>query len=438
MQLLDQVDSSDADVEDAHTVGKAILLQPLGDRHSEAVVSAEHVAHACHQNAHVEQDTGMDVTDELEARLRRFPAERYPVQRATTLFHLGLVLSGQDPPRAEDVLSESAQLFMRSGLEVEAAKAANALGAVLRDLGRPAEAVAAFRRAAEGLPPGSAERAAALFNLGLVTRDGALLSEAREAFAALGARREEASAARELGALLLEQGDVPGAVALLERAVERAESAGDAASLGAAANAAGLAYLAAGRGSDAIDVLRRATAAHPRSIRPEQHAMAKANLALAYERAGNSRRARLAAKQARAVPGVPTPVRRQAEETLARLGDAAGDLPSLLDEESRESWPALIREEAVRWAEADADSLRDEARAWVTAQDGSRAEALLGALLEVPPAAMQRVLDAVLAAGTEATRAELERASSLFHAPQELRVRELIARWEERRSSQAI
>ena len=165
--------------------------------------------------------------------------------------------------------------------------------------------------------------------------------------------------------------------------------------------------------------------------------MAKANLALAYERAGDARRARLAARQALAVSSLPEPVREQARSTLARVGDDVGDLVALLGDEPRDRWPALVREEIVRWADSDDATLAAEARAWAAAQDDDRAEALLGALLELPSEPMERVLDAALAAGGESAREQLERSAALFHAPQELRLRDVIGRLEQRRNSSA-
>ena len=165
--------------------------------------------------------------------------------------------------------------------------------------------------------------------------------------------------------------------------------------------------------------------------------MAKANLALAYERAGDPSRAGLAAKQALGVPGLPPPVYEQARSTLSRLGAGEGDLLAVLDDEPPEQWTAIVREEVVRWADADDATLEAEARTWARAQSVARAEALLGALFELPPAAMERVLGAVVVSGGEQTREELERAAVLFHAPQELRVRDMIAQLERRRSSSA-
>ena len=152
--------------------------------------------------------------------------------------------------------------------------------------------------------------------------------------------------------------------------------------------------------------------------------MAKANLAVALAGAGDAPRARLAARQALAVAAAPEPVRAQAEAVLGGAPEY-GDLARVLESEPRERWQAVVREEVVRWAD-DPDALAGEAAAWVEEQDDDRAEALLGGLLELPPEPFARVLGAVLAAGGASARVQLERAASVFHAPQELRVRETI------------
>lgn len=142
------------------------------------------------------------------------------------------------------------------------------------------------------------------------------------------------------------------AVHLLEEAVALAERAGDDAGTAAAANILGLAHLAAHDPSAAVAVLRRALAFVPRSVRASDHAMIKANLALAYEQAGDSRRARLAALQAGAVVEAAAPVRAQAEEMLMRLpGQPSEDLMAVLDEEDRDEWVAAVREEVLRATE---------------------------------------------------------------------------------------
>jgi tetratricopeptide (TPR) repeat protein len=359
----------------------------------------------------VEQDTAVDAVEELEDRLRRYDAERYPVQRATAAFHLGTILTASDAERAASLLEESAALFTQIGLREEAAKARNAYGASLRELGDYEAAATAFTAAAEELTE-PRDRAAALYNLGLVVGDPARLEEARALFAQANARREEAAAARELGSLLLARGEAERALALLTDAADDA------------ANPLGLALLAAGRPSDAVDAFRRAAVANPRTVRPVEFAMAKANLALAYEQCGDPARARLAARQALGVAGAAKPVREQAAALLERAGNARDDLLRVLGDEPRDRWPGIVREQAALWT-ADSEALNADAPTLAAALDDALAETLLGALLELPPDAFERLLDAFLHAGA---REQIERAASLFHAPQELRVRETIER----------
>jgi tetratricopeptide (TPR) repeat protein len=294
------VDTADAHVDDADATRRPLLLEALRDEDAEPVVPAQDVPDAGDEHAHVEQDTRVDAAvAELEDRLQRYSAERYPVQRATALFHLGTLLSASDPGRARELLGESASLFADAGLASEEAKARNALGAALRALGEINAAAAAFRAAAAAFAGGSRERAAALFNLGLVTRDAAPLEEARELFAA--GSREHAAARRELGVLHLERDDVEAAAAELAAALEAGDEA--------AANALGLARLAQGRVDEAAAAFRRSG-----------DPMASANLALVYERAGDAARAREAALRALTARGAASAVRMQAAQVLARLG----------------------------------------------------------------------------------------------------------------------
>jgi tetratricopeptide (TPR) repeat protein len=388
----------------------------------------------------------MDTIAELEERLVRYPADRYPVQHATTQFHLGLELTNAGRPgEAEQALRIALSLFEPTGLDRERGKTLNALGAALRAAGRPAEAATEFSEAAEVLE--GAERGAALYNLGLVRREcgddpQALVAfeRARDLFDAGSTPAEAGAAGRELGATLLRAGDVASAISALERSLDLAEGAGDEDGLGAAANALGLAHLAEGRTGEAVDALRRAIASHPRSIRPQAHAMAKANLALAYEQAGDAPRARLAAGQALGVNEAPEAVVEQARALLSRLGRGDGDLFAVLQEESRERWPALVREEVVRWV--DAEDRVDEVAAWI---DGilenpddavDLAEAWFAALLELPTAEMETVIAAALNSVRDRDanlfRLTVDSASARFHTPQLLRLREALGRtWPE-------
>jgi tetratricopeptide (TPR) repeat protein len=392
----------------------------------------------------------MNAIRALEERLGRYPPGRYPVQHATAQFHLGLALTEAGRlDEAETALTTAAGLFPPDRLQVEHAKATNALGVVFRLAGRPEAAATAFRKAAAlfeaaGL---TVEQGAALFNLGLVQRElgdtQAAVGCFEEARARLDPDRvpiEAAAAARELGAALLVGGELDAARAALEAAMELAGRAGDQAGLGAAANILGLAQLAGDLPEQAVEAFRSAVAGHPRSLRPEEYAMAKANLALAYERAGDRPRARLTAGQAVSVAGAAAPVLAQARAILDRLGDQPGTLLQVLDLEVPERWLPILREELARWVAADPVVRVAEAGAMVdgvlarpaAAQD--LAEAWLAALLELPPEEMTGLIRAALQAVRErdATsagrlRSVVTRAMARFPIPQWTRLEHTFA-----------
>lgn len=394
---------------------------------------------------------GDEAVGELERRLERYPAQRYPIQHATAQFHLGVALTQTgDLPRAETALATAAQLFDAAGMATEHGKAMNALGTLLRARARHGEAEAVLARAvaafeAEGL---RAEQGAALFNLGLVRREAGrpgpgleALEAAARLFDEADAPAQAAAAARELGAARLAVGDLEEAREALERGFALAGRAGDVAGAGAAANVLGLVHLAAGRPGEAVEAFRDALGAHPRGVRPAEHAMARANLALAHERAGDALRARLAARQALGVPAAPEPVRAQAEAIVQRLGGGPGDVLAVLDEEDEERRPAVVREELQRWVDAPVAERRVEAGAWIDghlARGDAAAElavAWVGALLELPPAAMEAVMRSVVEAlaqrdaeAQQRFRADVARASARFHVPQLLRVRDTFNR----------
>jgi tetratricopeptide (TPR) repeat protein len=376
-----------------------------------------------------------DVIQELESRLERYPVERYPIQHATAQFHLGVALADAgDPASAAHALECAKSLFGRAGLIPERAKALNALGAARRLLGDPKGAERAFSEAASAFARNEMplEEGAALFNLGLVVREREP-ADARDAFERAGRLlrrpREVAAAKRELGVTLLALGEVDAATELLAEAASLAERAEDQAGRGAALNALGLAHLAADRAEEAVAAFRGAVASHPRSVRPQEFAMVKANLALAYERLGATARARLAARQALDAPDPPPPVIAEAESLLARLGSGGGDLAVVLDEE--EEPEVAIREEVVRWAALEPPRRQEQALEWIEAQLArpELAAPWLGALLELPPPAMEAVIASVLGAlplvpEAERFRENVERAMATFHTPQLLRLRE--------------
>ena len=377
---------------------------------------------------------------ELEQRLARYDPSRYPVQHATTRFHLGVVLA--DAGRVEeaiDSLTSAVALFDPEALPVEHAKALNALGAALRLAGDDEAAAASFERAAELFERAKLdqEQGAALYNLGLVRRrrdPGAAAECFRRSVALLGSGYE-AAAARELGATLLELGELAEATRTLEGVADVAQH-GDAAGYGGVMNALGLARLAAGKPREAIESFRQAAGAHPRAVRPDEFAMAKANLALAYEQHGDTSRARLAARQALGVAAPPAPVAAQAAAVIERIGDAtASDVLSVLEREARANWEGIVREELARSAEAQPDVRRADAAPWIDGSTVELAEAWLGGLLELPPDRMEALIRSALEAlGSrdadvkERFRADVSRAAARFHVPQLLRLEETFRR----------
>lgn len=375
---------------------------------------------------------------ELTARLARYPADRYPMQHATTSFQLGAALTDSGRFReAERALAVAAELFGPDRRPTEHAKAVNARGAALRATGELAEAAVCFQAAASifekvDLP---LERGAALFNLGLVRRELGedpveCFQQARVLFDPARVPGHAAAAARELGAALLTAGEHTRAIDVLGEAVTLAERAQDLPGLGVALNTLGLAQLAGGRAREAVESFVGAVGGHPRTLRPEAYAMAKANLALAHERIDEPVRARLAARQALGVPGVPTAVCATAAGVLQRLGPGPGEILDVLDLEPEQRWPALVREELVRWSDAWPEDLATEADAFV---DGvltrpGAAELVatwLGGLLELPAGSMSTVVIATLHALHRYRAEQVERFRSLvargcarFHIPQ--------------------
>lgn len=358
---------------------------------------------------------GQPGQESLVDRLARYPVDRYPVQHATIQFHLGsALLQAGETAAALAALVTAREAFAAAGMRLETGKAVLMQGVALRAAARVDEATTAFRTARDLLAAldQPVEQAAATYNLGLVLQDRgdldgarAAWNQARELFLRAGCPGQAGAAARDHGASLLTSGDVAAALALLRQAAELAEGVGDDAGTAAAANVLGLAHLAAQDPSSAVGVLRRALALVPRSVRPADHAMVKANLALAHEQAGDRARARLAALQAVAVAGAAAPVRAQALDVLSRLpGRSSEDLLAVLDDEDREQWVPVLREEVLRAAELSAT---DRCAIVSGFLDGvllrpdssyALAESLLAVVLELPPRTYALLVDSVVAA----------------------------------------
>ena len=192
---------------------------------------------------------------------------------------------------------------------------------------------------------------------------------------------------------------------------------------GASTNALGLAYLGSGRISDAIAAFRDALSAYPRTVRAREFAMAKANLALAYEQAGDLPRARLATRQALSVPDAPDAVRTQVGAVLDRIGAVTDDLVVVLASEPADRHAAILREEIPHWNRTDAGAFVD------SDPEPDLVEVWLAALLELPPDELTAAIEATHTALAErppgardrfvsSVRAVLPR----FHQPQMLRL----------------
>jgi tetratricopeptide (TPR) repeat protein len=445
------VNAPDAHVEHIHPFGHAFVGQAMRRDNAEAVVATQDISDSGNENPHARRMTEIhvatteDAIRELERRLDGYPPDRYPVQHATVLFHLGIALTKTERlGEAETALRNAVRLLDPGKLPVEHAKALVALGAVLRSVGDIDSAAKCFARAAELFSTEDAplEEGAAWFNLGLVrlsAGNGEAASEswrrARELLDPERVPAQASAAARELGGLLLREGRVDDARTQLEDAVALAVRGRDVTALGAAANALGLARLAAGDAAGAALSFRDAVEANPRGIRPESFAMAQANLAVAFERVEDRPRARIAARQALAVETAPTAVTEQAVGVIRRLGSPPGDVVAVLDTEPPEMRPAVMREELIRWAAESAEERTDEAGAWIDAQvardDGPElAELWLGALLELPTDAMESIIRAALASLAardpdtgERFRSQTSAAMVRFHVPQWTRLK---------------
>jgi tetratricopeptide (TPR) repeat protein len=369
--------------------------------------------------------------DLLVAKLDRYPPQRYPVQHATTQFHLGsLLLHAGQAAAAARALEPARDLFSQAGMGTEAAKATMMLGVALRMGGDLTAAHAAFGTAmTEFQSLGQvAEQAAAAYNVGLVCQDrgdapGAHTSwsTARELFLTVHDAPRAAAASREHGSSLLATGDVAAAVAVLTAAVAMSEATDDVTGHGHGANALGLAHLAGGDPAAAVTALRTALGCFPRAVRPAEHAMVQANVALAYADAGDGSRARLAARHAVAVAEAAPAVRQQAAHLLAGSpGCAAGDLLAVLDAEDPDRWPGIVRAEVVRVVEVGVEEREGLVRGFL---DGlltrpqvcyDLAECWWQVVIELPPRGYELLVAAAARLSADRVPQDAERLSAIL------------------------
>lgn len=376
----------------------------------------------------------------LQARLRRFPADRYPVQHATAQFHLGSQqLHAGNAGDAVSALTTAARLFAAAGLVLERGKSELMLGIALRCADRPAEAAAVLQRAEAALAGvgATAERGAAAYNLALVHRDRGedeaacrAWERAAELLLAAGQPRPAAAALRDRGSTLLASGRPEQALAPLQRAAELADQVAEPADVGSAGNVLGLAQLAVGDATAAVTTLRRALGGFARSVRPAEHAMVKANLALAYERCGDAARARLAAAQALAIGPAAPAVRQQAQQLLGRL-TGGDDLWQALDRDPPPDWVDEVREELLRALDLDPAGRHAVVRGFLDgllSRDATAtglAQSFLTVLLELAPTPYGELVESVVVGcagrppeATERLQAVLGSAMARFALPQ--------------------
>lgn len=440
-ELLDQVDPADADIEQANPVRQVLLREVLDHGNSEPVVTAQDISHSGHEHLHGLTIPAMGDTSlrKLRRSLDRFPRDRYPIKHASIQRKIAHELAVEGSLIEAEAALRSALEIYGAELPVERAHTLNALGSVLRDGGRPDEAAIVFQEALDLL----GERATrgdlgmSHYNLGLVQAQlglrEAAIDSLRQAVAHLDSRAtpaQSAAARRELGSALLVEGRPAAAIGELETAAHLAARGGDRVGLGAAANLLGLARLALGDGEGAVAAFAESASAHALTVRPEGHAMAKANAALAYEALGDSHRARQCAQQALSLPQAARAVIDQANAVLDRLGHLY-HLHVVLDTEPQETWSGVLRDEVRHWVRCEEDKRGELIRDWVVGQlerPGTAVErcaALFDALLELPPEAfgtvtkqMRARLAAIDEAKADLFRSHAARAAARFRLPQ--------------------
>lgn len=386
----------------------------------------------------------------LQARLSRYPPDRYPVQHATTRFHLGThhLHAGRITDALEQ-LQAALDGFAPEALTVERAKTINMIGIARREQGDLDGAHQTFQIAADLFAAAGevAEEAAACFNRGLIHRQLEELPQAIDCFTAAVAGFDTAdtpqqtgAAARELAGCLVESDRPSEATQVLRPSIEDADARGDLAAIGAAANVLGLALLALDRNDDAVTAFTQAVAANPRSLRPTEHATAKANLALALE-PDDPVAAAVAARQAAGVPQAAPVSRAQAQTILNRMDASptgAADLLTLLDTASTTTRIRHWRDEQARWLDADQTTRTAEARMFlqeVSARPDTvdHLEAWFNVALEQPPDQMNTLLDAFLTATDDLNDDEAHTLHSVvsrvlprFAMPQWMRLRDTL------------
>jgi tetratricopeptide (TPR) repeat protein len=420
--------------------------------------------------------SAQEIVEGLEARLRKTPKLNKPLEHG--LLRYQLALAYVESPlgvrrvnfvKALEALNEALSLFSPSEHPIEYARSRNALGVVLRELGKKEDAAAAFRDAAERLPDGThrAERAGALNNLGLTLSE---VGRPQEAVAAY----EEALRAFEGGAfvrqhisVLYNLGQAHGspetgggperALATYEQALKLADPQEMPDQWALLQHARGGALTGLDRFPEAVEALHLALKVFTRPRYPFHHALAMNNLGLAYAQIGDRSSLRRAVTAFEgAVWVLDVRLHRQvyeeayrnlhiAESALKKLGETGGraDYFARVLEESPEAERLSMLRERIEYflrlpepgrseelAELDRSVLAlDEQGAWrVTAT-------WLNVLMELPNEALVAGLQARLGAHEDLDPPARQRADWMLDmvitqellSPQRVRVRDTLS-----------
>ncbi len=420
--------------------------------------------------------SAQEIVEGLEARLRKTPKLNKPLEHG--LLRYQLALAYVESPlgvrrvnfvKALEALNEALSLFSPSEHPIEYARSRNALGVVLRELGKKEDAAGAFRDAAERLPDAThrAERAGALNNLGLTLSE---VGRPQEAVAAY----EEALRAFEGGAfvrqhisVLYNLGQAHGspetgggperALATYEQALKLADPQEMPDQWALLQHARGGALTGLDRFPEAGEALHLALKVFTRPRYPFHHALAMNNLGLAYAQIGDRSSLRRAVTAFEgAVWVLDVRLHRQvyeeayrnlhiAESALKKLGETGGraDYFARVLEESPEAERLSMLRERIEYflrlpepgrseelAELDRSVLAlDEQGAWrVTAT-------WLNVLMELPNEALVAGLQARLGAHEDLDPPARQRADWMLDmvitqellSPQRVRVRDTLS-----------
>ncbi|HYR63572.1 MAG TPA: tetratricopeptide repeat protein [Actinomycetota bacterium] len=420
--------------------------------------------------------SAQEIIEGLEARLRKTPKLNRPLEHGLLRYQLALAyvesplgIRRVNFVKALESLHEALSLFSPIEHPIEYARSRNALGVVLRELGKKEDAAEAFRDAAERLPDGThrGERGGALNNLGLTLGELGRPQEAVTAYEEALRAFEGDAFVRQRISVLYNLGQAQGspetgeglqrALAIYEQALKLANPQEMPDQWALLHHARGGALTGLGRFPEAVEAFHLALGVFTRPRFPFHHALAMNNLGLAYAQLGDRsslRRAVAAFEEALWVLDIR--LHRQvyeeayrnlhiAESALKELGEAGGRadyFARVLDESPDAERLGMLRErieyflrlpEPSRSEElADLDRAvlaLDERGAWrVTAT-------WLNVLMELPNEALVAGLQARLAAHEALDPQARQNADWMLDmvitqellAPQRMRVRDTLS-----------